>query len=192
METPQPVDLNRLKGILGASKAIMNKVETGNFETGHVDARALTEEGVAELQSEGISRPMTQSAPVQYTEDMVRNSNLPPAIKKAMLEKPIPQLSNPSYTFNLNDVSDLVEEKKMGLPKVPKTAKPLVESRGNQSDLITISKQQLNEMVDKMVNEKLLEHFTKSYNKMITEETVKRTISTLIKEGKIAPKKKTI
>jgi hypothetical protein len=48
METPQPVDLNRLKNILGASKAIMNKVETGNFETGHVDARALTEDGVAE------------------------------------------------------------------------------------------------------------------------------------------------
>lgn len=191
MDTPQPVDINRLKNILGASKAIMNKVETGNFETGHVDARALTEEGVAQLQSEGVSRPMTQGPAVGYTEERVMKSNLPPAIKKAMLENPIPQLTNPSYTFSLDDVSDLAEEKKMGLPKVPKT-KVINESYSNQSGLITVSKEQLKEMVNDLVNEKLLEFFVKNHNKSITEDTVKRTITTLIKEGKIQPKKKTI
>ena len=43
MDNPQPVDLNRLKGILGASKAIMKKVETGDFETGLAKAVALRE-----------------------------------------------------------------------------------------------------------------------------------------------------
>jgi len=190
MNTPQPVDLNRLKGILGASKAIMNKVESGNFETGHVDPRGLTEDGVAQLQSEGVTRPASQTGAAQYTNEMVMNSNLPEAIKKAMIDKPIPQLTGPSYTFSLDDVSDIAHEKKMGLPKTP--TKIVNESRSNQGDLITISKTQLNEMVNNMVNEKLLEHFTKSYNKTLTEETVKRTITTLINEGKIAPKKKTL
>ena len=79
MQAPPPVDLNKLKNILGASKAIMNKVETNNFSTGHIDARALTEEGVNQLQSEGVKHSQT---PMGYTEDMVKNSNLPPIIKK--------------------------------------------------------------------------------------------------------------
>ena len=193
MITPPPVDINRLKNILGASKAIMNKVETGDFETGHVDARALTEEGVAQLQSEGVSRPITQSAPVGYTEERVMNSNLPPDIKKAMIEKPIPQLASPSYTFSLDDVADLSEDKQMGLPKAPKTNNKQVirESYGN-SEMITVSKTELKEMVNAIVNERLLEFMTKTNNKAITEEAVKKTISLLIKEGKLAPKKKSL
>lgn len=189
MDTPQPVDLNRLKGILGNAKAVMNKVENNNFKTGNIDARALTEDGIVELQSEGVSRPTTQS-PQSYTEDMVKNSNLPPIIKKAMLEKPIPQLT-PNHTFTLDDVADLSEDKKMKYPSTPKT-KVVNESRQTQSGLITISKEELKEMVNDLVNEKLLEFFVKNHNKSITEDTVKRTISTLIKEGKIATKKKTM
>lgn len=189
METPQPVDLNRLKGILGNAKTIMKKVETGNFETGHVDPRALTEDGVAELQSEGVKKP---AAPASqgYTEEMVKNSNLPPIIKKAMLEKPIPQLST-QHTFTLDDVSDLSEEKKMKYPSTPKT-RVIKESNQIQSELITVSKEELKEMVSDLVNEKLLEFFVKNHNKRITEETVKRTITTLIKEGKVTPNKKTL
>lgn len=188
MDIPQPVDLNRLKGILGNAKAVMNKVENKDFSTGNIDPRALTEDGVAELQSEGVIRP---SAPITqgYTEDMINNSNLPPVIKKAMLEKPIPQLTN--HTFTLNDVSDLAEEKKMKYPQTPKT-KVINESRQNQSSLITVSKEELKEMVNDLVNEKLLEFFVKNHNKTITEDTVKRTVSTLIKEGKIVTKKKTL
>jgi hypothetical protein len=187
MSTPQPVDLNKLKNILGASKAIMNKVETGNFETGNIDPRALTEDGVAKLQSEGIKRP--SSNPIGYTEDMVKNSNLPPVIKKAMIENPIPQLTNPAYTFSLDDVSDLSEEKKMGLPKVPKT-KTITESYNKSG--INVTREDLRDMVNDLVNEKLLEFFMKTHNKTLTEETVRKTINTLIKEGKLTQKKRTV
>jgi hypothetical protein len=189
METPQPVDLNRLKGILGASKAIMKKVESGNFETGNVDARALTQEGVSQLQNEGVSRPMSQNVQANYSEETIMNSKLPAAIKKAMLEKPIPQLTSPSYTFSLDDVSDLQEEKKMGLPKVPKT-KMVSESYGNKSELISVTKEVLKEMVNDLVNEKLLEFFINNNNKTIAENAVKKTITTLINEGKIITKRK--
>ena len=53
MNTPPPADISKLKGILGNAKKLMGKVESGNYETGHVDGRALTEEGIKELQSEG-------------------------------------------------------------------------------------------------------------------------------------------
>lgn len=197
---PAPVDVSKLKMILGNAKAVMKKVETNNYQTGHIDPRALTEDGVAELQSEGVRRPtMPSSSPVGYTEEMVRNSNLPPAIKEAMLKNPIPQLSSPNYTFSLDDVSDITEaaEKPMGYPKVPRATpkatpratQPIKEQVSN-SDYVTVSKSQLSEMVNELVNERLLEFFTKSYNKMIAEDTVKKTVNFLIKEGKIPAKKK--
>jgi len=195
MSLPQPVDLNRLKNILGASKAIMNKVETGNFETGHVDPRALTEDGVRELQAEGVTRPtMSQyNGNVGYTEETVMNSRLPEGVKKIMLERPIPQLTNPNYTFSLDDVASLSNDKPMGYPKTPKTTpKQTIRESQSQSDMITVSKIELNEIVSAIVNEKLLEFMTRTNNKAITEDAVKKTISLLIKEGKLAPRKKTI
>ncbi len=60
MEMPTPIDVNRLKGILGGARAIMDKVESGNYETGHVDGRALNEDGVQQMMAEGITRPQVQ------------------------------------------------------------------------------------------------------------------------------------
>src|SRR3989304_3861366 len=122
---PTPVDVNKLKAILGGAKAIMNKVETGDYETGHVDARALNEDGVKEMMAEGISRPQKSVAP-QITDSgqvMYKNLNtskMPKAIKDAMLNAPIPQLTGPNHTFNLEDVADLAE-RPMGVPKTPVT-----------------------------------------------------------------------
>jgi hypothetical protein len=192
MDAPQPMDLGRLKSILSASKAVMNKVETNSFTTGHIDGRALNEDGVKQLQSEGVSRPQTQNNSLSYTEDMVKNSKLPSVIKQAMIEHPIPKIGGPNHTFTLDDVSDLVEEKPMGVPKRPNTKTQTITETRHNSDLITISKSQLDEIVGNIVNEKLLEFFTQNYNKSLTEQTVRTTINTLIKEGKIQPKKKTL
>lgn len=187
MDTPAPVDVSRLKAILGNAKAIMKKVDTGDFETGHVDPRALTEDGVKDMQAEGIVRPaMQQTSNVGYTEEMVRNSNLPEAVKQAMINKPIQQLNGLNHTFNIEDVMD---EKPMGLPKSIKKAPSRVnESRTNDSELLTISRSDL----DAMIDVRLLEFFTKTYNKMIIEDTIKKTMGMLIKEGKITVKKKTL
>jgi len=192
MMTPPPVDLNKLKGILGNAKNIMKKVETGNFETGHVDARALTEDGVMELQAEGVRRPIQQQQQLegQQYQQAVMNSGMPESVKKLMLERPIQQ-AVPNYTFSLDDVSDLSDEKPMGRPTTPKQSF-IQENRQVSSDMITVSKTELKEMVNSIVNERLLEFMTKTNNKAITEDAVKKTISLLIKEGKLTPKKKTL
>ncbi len=199
MDTPVPVDVSRLKNILGGARALMNKVESGDYETGHVDPRGLTEDGVRELQSEGVVRPEQQYHPQQqasntvgYTEEQVRNSNLPEAIKQAMINRPIQQMNGLNHTFNLDDVSDLSERKPMGLPKVRQTTKApqrVNESKAQSNDnMLTISREDL----DAMIDVRLLEFFTQTYNKMIIEDTIKKTMGMLIKEGKITVKKKTI
>lgn len=186
MDTPIPVDVNRLKGILGASLAVMNKVETGNFKEGNIDPRALTEEGVQQLQAEGVQRPAVAQAPQGYTAETVRNSNLPPEIKKLMIERPIQQLSGPNHSFTLQDVMGEADEKPMGLPKAKARPQQITETRATNSDMITISKAEL----DAMINERLLEFFAKSYNKMLTEQTVKQTVKILTAEGRMTTKKK--
>lgn len=197
MITPPPVDLNKLRGILGNAKTIMKKVETGDFETGHVDARALTEDGVMELQAEGVRRPAQSIQQPQFENDQyqqaVMKSGMPESVKKLMLERPIQQ-ATPNYTFSLDDVSDLSDEKPLPRPSVQKNTqkKAIHENNTQSSDMITVSKIELKEMVNAIVNEKLLEFMTKTNNKTITEDAVKKTISLLIKEGKLIPKKKTL
>ena len=190
METPAPVNLNALKAILANAKKVMNKVENNDFTTGHVDARALTEDGVREMQNEGVVRPQHQSQPTQvsdYTEEQVRNSGLPEAVKKAMLEKKIPKVSMAGNSFTLDDVSELVD-KPMGYVKTPTTRTQVTErvvERSSNSDLVTLSKADLKNMM----NECLISYLTQTH-KALTEDTIHKTINMLIKEGKLTVKKK--
>jgi hypothetical protein len=96
-------------------------------------------------------------------------------------ENPIPKPSMNFSKFSLEGLEDLVEK--------PTTRQPIRESqtqRTNNSDMITISKAELNEMIDNRVNSILANMFAKT----ITEQTIKKTVSTLINEGKITVKKK--
>jgi hypothetical protein len=54
------------------------------------------------------------------------------------------------------------------------------------SDMITISTVDLQNMIDESINR----FFKQVYDKTVTEETIKKTINTLIKEGKIQTKRK--
>jgi hypothetical protein len=199
MDIPQPVDINKLKGILGSAKSIMQKVENKDFSTGHVNARALTEEGVQELYNEGYSTPSNNSQlnTVDPTSenyaDTVKNSKLPDVIKRAMLDNPIPKIQPTlTNTFSLNDDSDMIE-KPMGLPKTPKTSSRNVSTLKENvshynSDMITISRAELS----LLIKEEVMNFLTKSYTESLTESAIKKTITTLIKEGKIVTKKKTV
>jgi hypothetical protein len=204
MDQPTPVDLNKLKGILSASRKLMTKVESNDYTTGHIDSRALNQDGINLIKGEdpevrAASRTPQSVVPAGgFSTEQINNSNLPPAVKKAMLERPIPQLTGLNHTFTLDDVTDdSAYEKPAGFVK-PKAqpqqkAAPrqqIAEQRTHNTDLITISKTELKEMVDALVNEKLLEHYTKAASSRITEDAVKKTIGMMIKEGKLTPKKK--
>lgn len=204
METPSQIDLSKLKGILSGAKKLINKVETGDYTTGHIDGRALTDNGVQEMYAEGVYRPAQNQMHMNeqqenYTADQVRNSNLPAAIKEAMINNPIPKINvNPfaPNSFSLDDVAEL-QEKPVGYPQSRKQAPRQQQQRINEQayypqDTITVTKEQLREMVDELVNEKMISYMMKMSAERITENAVKKTLNALVKEGKLTAKKKTI
>lgn len=183
--TPTPIDLNKLKGILGNAKKVMNKVETGNYQTGNVDGRALTEDGVAQLQAEGVRRPAVNPSH-NINESAIDNSRLPESVKKAMKENPIPQPMGINHTFSLDDVYDIADEKPMPTPQArPKMVQenyqqPVQQNFGGYSENV----------LKAMMKDVLIEYLSNEYAKNLTEEVIKQTITTLIKEGKITTKKR--
>ena len=190
MSTPQPIDISRLKGILGNAKQIMGKVETGNYETGNIDGRALTEEGVAQLQAEGVRRPMSQTS--QVNESRIENSRLPEAVKKAMKENPIPQPMGLNHTFSLDDVYDIADEKPM---PIPQGRRPVVQENYHQPTHQPTQQQQhfagySENVLRAMMKDVLIEYLANEYTKNLSENVIKQTLTTLINEGKIAVKKK--
>jgi hypothetical protein len=194
METPVPVDVNRLKNILGNAKKIM-KATDEKFPEKKSNKRM--DEGYSSqslpMYDERDEREPTYNTPDMseysskpqgvrdYTEQDVMNSKLPQIVKEAMLKNPIPKASMNFSKFSLEGLEDLVEK--------PTARQPIRESqaqRTNNSDMITINKIELNEMIDNRVNSILANMFAKT----ITEQTIKKTVSTLINEGKLTVKKK--
>ena len=212
MTTPPPVDLSRLGSILGKAAAVMNKVESNapttpskqileTYEDDYYEAPAprsrqqttpiYNDNDEKEMNFENYSHtPAAGSSNVyNYSDEQIKNSKMPESIKRLMAEKRMPKYAAPPSKYTAEDIA-----KAAGI-QLKGTQQPLTETvkrTANQGDMVTVSKTQLNEMVNSMVEKKLLEYFTKSYNKLVTQETVKATITTLIREGKIVPKKKTL
>jgi hypothetical protein len=186
METPQPVDLNRLKGILSNAKKVM-KVTDEKFPT--KTTSKTTQEPVYE-HTGPIYDETDEKEPIyenysgnkhnsdgSYTEEQVLNSKLPQAIKEIMIKKPIPKINSLPQKFTLDELSDLVE--------TPKKQKRIVNENTSNGDKITISISELNNLIDQRVNKILAEQLMKN----ISEQAVKKTITTLIREGKLTNKK---
>jgi hypothetical protein len=193
MDTPAPVNLAALKGILANAKKVMNKVEENSTPT---NAKKSVRESYDDYNNyqqpmynemderEPVYENFTPSTPSQmqpqmYTPEQVMASKLPPAIKEAMLKNPIPQLQGPPSKFSLEDLGDLVEQPQ-------RKPQPLRESSGNHQPQMSIDAN----MLKAMVKEAVAEYFKESYEKRITETTIAKTINLLIKEGKLQTKKK--
>jgi len=188
MDTPKPIDVNRLKAMLGGAKAIMQKVESGNYETGNVDPRALTEDTIQQVASErGGGRPSQRPASNEGMYKNLEKSKMPEAIKKAMLENPIPVPNSPNYTFALEDVMDYEkDEKRVPPPKVPQRKAALTENRMQQhEELVGLTESQVRDIV----NDEMVNFLSKYFVKNLREETQKKVIQQLIKEGKLKVKK---
>ena len=171
----------------------MEKVENNDYTTGHVDSRALNEDGIQQMQNEGVVRPQSMASSQvseDYTDEQVRNSKLPQAIKDAMIKNKIPKATMASSSFSLESVSELIEqEKPMGFVKQQprrQVTENIISNNNYNSDMITISKTELKSMI----NESLAQFFKQSYDKTLTEDAIKKTINMLIKEGKISVNKK--
>lgn len=194
MDTPAPVNIAALKGILANAKKVMNKVEENTVpKSGKKTVRENYDDYQEPVYNERDERepiyeqfspqPQSSMQPQMYTAEQVMASKLPQNIKEAMIKNPIPQLQGPPSSFSLEDLDDLVEKPQS---KFKSPGVPLRESSGNHQPQMSIDPN----MLKVMVKEAVAEYFKESYEKRITEAAIAKTINLLIKEGKIQTKKK--
>jgi hypothetical protein len=202
---PKPVDVSALErlGILGKAKQVMNVVESREPEkkaskSKDFDPRDSYNQSI--FDNSPIYSESDEKEPVyenyqqtngviqnnNYTAEQVMASNLPPIVKEAMLKNPIPRLSGPPSKVSAEAIAKLTGAT-IRKPNGGNQKQMLRESDySNNSDMITISRTELQNIVDESINR----FFKHVYNKTVTEETIKKTINTLIKEGKIQTKRK--
>lgn len=196
---PKPVDVSALErlGILNKAKQVMNVVETKEIKPAKGKDFDPRESYNQPMFSDSFSynesderEPIYENTNLNsqnviqnkdYTAEQVMASNLPPAIKEAMLKNPIPRLSGPPSKVSAEAIAKLTGAQ----IKKPNQQREIIKENSN-SEMITISRVELQNMIDESINR----FFKQVYDKTLTEETIKKTINTLLKEGKIQTKRK--
>ena len=122
-----------------------------------------------------------------------------PAILKAMVDNPMPQqtmASGNGPTFTLEDVQALVKKEVTQAPQYapqPISEQP-VATHTVQGQVVNNYGQKVITMTEAELEAKikntLFEFMATTFVKTLKEETIKKTIGTLIKEGKIKVSKK--
>ena len=134
-------DINKLTEILKRSKAVMSKTENeygstsnnGGYSNG---GNNYSEKEMPNLTENFIRENTSSNGSVAPKNGRYRNfekSKMPDFIKQAMIDNPIDIPETPYHTFELDDVSDLVNEskqyeQKQTPPKQQKTNSPINES----------------------------------------------------------------
>lgn len=188
MDAPTPVDMNKMAHILRASKAVMQKVESGDVKGGHIDGNQLVQEGLLDtLPNDAAPKGHNlKNAP----EHIIRSSKLPENVKRAMIENPIPKttLAQMNQAFSIDDIPDDLLEKPMPAPQY-KPRQRINEGHAQGPVMgINMTENALRGMIKDIVIEVLVDE----YSQNLTENAIKKTINMLIKEGKITTRKKVV
>lgn len=171
------ISQNDLMHKLVQAKKVMNKVDGGNYQKGHVNEQILRSNPEDVLAT--MEQPIKSPQPVNG--DRIQNSKLPDAIKKAMMENPIPQIS-------LNDTLDmdfvkgakrLMEQEGVSTKSTPKPQQP----SGGNIDMNAIAIL-IENTVRKVMDEKLNQILTAQTTSSINENLVLKVGDSIFK-GKI-------
>lgn len=166
-----PISSNDLMQRLTQAKKVMNKVDSGNFERGQVSENVYM----------SSDEPIQQEQPVKRVPvDKIQNSKLPDAIKKAMIENPIPQISL-SESLDMDFVKGAKKlMEKEGLSK-PTQATSKVSNPGMDMNAIAVL---IENTVRKVMDEKLNQILSAQQTQSINENLVLKVGDSVFK-GKI-------
>ena len=193
MEQPVDVPLSFLKN-LDKSKAVMNMTESvSNSSPKQTTTQGFVEDNQTEYLSE-LPQGMTESygstsrstEPRPISNDMIQNSKLPDSIKKIMSENII-ESPDMFVSENTPDLSK-VRMDLMGGDSGAKFVQPnnLNELMQNKKKSIPTDQPTANtneDMIRGVVRDELLKIMSETYTKKIKEDTIKKTIMTLKKQG---------
>lgn len=166
------------------AKKVMNKVDSGNYEKGHIDENII-KSNPEELLSENknIQKPHVRPIGPPNVEK-IHQSKLPDAIKKAMIENPIPQISlNDSLDMNfIKGAKRLMEQEGVSTTKTSTTK--INNNSINNNDLVSILTPIIESTVRKVMDEKLNQILTAQKTTSINENLVLKVGDSVFK-GKI-------
>jgi hypothetical protein len=161
------ISSNDLMKKLVQAKKVMNKVDGGNFERGHINETALFSDPEELMNSQVPQQPNTRAVGTPSM-DKIQNSKLPDAIKKAMMENPIQQIS-------LNDTLDmdfvkgakrLMEEEGVSTRKSQPQQRQQVSTSGNidMNAIAVLIENTVRKVMDEKLNQILSAQQTQSIN----------------------------
>ena len=160
------ISSNDLMKRLVQAKKVMNKVDGGNYERGHIDENILrsSPEDVAnnmQLQSNTPQRPMGVPSV-----DRIQNSKLPDAIKRAMIESPIPQISL-SDTLDMDFVKGakrLMEQEGVSTRPSAQPKQTIVNNNIDMTAMAVLIENTVRKVMDEKLNQILSAQQTQSIN----------------------------
>ncbi len=172
---------NDLMRKLVNAKKVMNKVDNGNFERGNINESMLLSdpEELMKTQSQP-QQPVARPTSVPSVQK-IQESKLPDAIKQAMIDNPIPQISlNESLDMDfVKGAKRLMEQE--GLSK--KTSVPSKQLPTQSIDMNAIAVL-IENTVRKVMDEKLNQILTAQQTSSINENLVLKVGDSIFK-GKI-------
>lgn len=178
-----PITSNDLMQRLAQAKKVMNKVDGGDFERGHINEDILRSAPEEFINDNNIpAAPPTRNVTAPASVDKIQNSKLPDAIKKAMMENPIPQISL-SESLDMDFVKGAKKlMEKEGLSKKETSQRPQ-QAPTSQMDMNAIAVL-IENTVRKVLDEKLNQILTAQQTQTINENLVLKVGDSIFK-GKI-------
>jgi hypothetical protein len=177
------ISQNDLMSRLVKAKKVMNKVDGGNFERGHVNESILQSTPEELMNSQQPSQPRKNLGNPSI--DKINNTKLPDAIKRAMIEHPIEQMQS----ISLNDTLDMdfIKGAKRLMEQEGVSTRPSAQPKqtivNNNIDMNAIAVL-IENTVRKVMDEKLNQILTASTTSSINENLVLKVGDSIFK-GKI-------
>jgi hypothetical protein len=185
------ISQNDLMKKLVQAKKVMNKVDGGNYERGHINEEALFSDPEDLMQNQSLPQQSATRPMGNVSVDRINESKLPDAIKRAMIESPIPQMDQISLTDGLDmdfvkGAKRLMEQegvstKKQQPRRQQTTSQPVYESSNIDMNAIALL---IENTVRKVMDEKLNQILTASTTSSINENLILKVGDSIFK-GKI-------
>jgi hypothetical protein len=179
------ISQNDLMKKLVQAKKVMNKVDGGNYERGHVNESMLLSDPSELMESQIPQQVNTRPVGGNMNIDKIQNSKLPDAIKKAMIEHPIEQMQSISLNETLD--MDFVKGAKRLMEQegvAPKKSQPQQRQSSNGNIDMNAIAVLIENTVRKVMDEKLNQILSASTTSSINENLVLKVGDSIFK-GKI-------
>jgi hypothetical protein len=186
-----PISANDLMAKLAKASKVMQKVQGGDFSRGNVNESMLSDgyDDSGEYTQQSFQQPQSQqnnySTP-DFDVSKIQNSKLPDAIKKAMMENPISQISL-GETLDMDFVKGakrlIEQENRANNPSKSNQQSKPVQNVGGNIDMNAIAVL-IENTVRKVMDEKLNQILTASTTSSINENLVLKVGDSIFK-GKI-------